>query len=266
MPARLLASGQPVTAATRHDGSQSNRAAARQAFGHESNAWHRCANALQHTAQLNELCGTWALCYAPPMKFWQFDRAQKAAPALPQLWTPWHATLAMVVTVASANYLNQFALSDWLTCGTPVIACTFLLTELTQRAFGPDLARRVVFTGFLMALMVSACLAPWRIAAASAVAFLMAQLTDILIFSRLRRARWWLGPIAASSVASALDTALFFFVAFAGTGAAWWQLGTGDLMCKLLVDVCLLLPFRLASRGLPQVSPACQTPHPVGRG
>lgn len=185
------------------------------------------------------------------MKFGFLQSLGCVRPRAVGLWTPQWATLAMVVTVASANYLNQFALSAWMTCGTPVIACTFLLTELTQRAFGASTARRVVLTGFVIALVVSTYLAPWRIALASAVAFLVAQLTDILIFSRLRQAAWWLGPITASSVASALDTAVFFSAAFAGTGAAWWQLGTGDLMCKMLVDVCLLLPFRLASKNVP---------------
>lgn len=172
--------------------------------------------------------------------------------------TPQMASLSMVVAVASANYLNQFALGTWLTGGTPVIACTFLLTELTNRALGPVVARQAVLRGFVIALVVSAFVAPWRIALASAVAFLAAQLTDITIFCHLRRARWWLGPIAASSVASALDTAIFFSVAFAGTGAAWWQLGTGDLLCKLLLDGCLLLPFRLICQHMPGAAPHAQ--------
>lgn len=165
----------------------------------------------------------------------------------------------MVLTVASANYLNQFALCPWLTYGTPVIAFTFLITELTNRAFGAVVARKAVLTGFVMALVVSACLAPPRIALASTAAFLAAQLTDILIFSRLRRARWWLAPMLASTVASALDTAIFFGLAFAGTGAAWWQLGAGDLLCKLALDVCLLLPFRLASQSADS-APQCAQP------
>jgi hypothetical protein len=150
----------------------------------------------------------------------------------------------MVVTVASANYLMQFSMGPWLTWGTPVIAVTFLLTELTNRFFGVQVARKTVLVGFIIALAASACCAPWRIAVASAFAFLTAQLTDILVFQRLRRARWWLAPLAASTVASALDTVVFFSLAFAGTGVVWWQLGTGDFACKVALDICMLLPFR----------------------
>jgi hypothetical protein len=162
----------------------------------------------------------------------------------------------MVATVAWANYLMQFPLGPWLTWGTPVIALTFLLTELTNQFYGPRLARRTVLCGFFIAAAVSAYVAPRRIATASATAFLTAQLTDITVFARLRRASWWLAPLAASSVASALDTAVFFGLAFGGTDVAWWRLAAGDFACKLALDLGMLLPFRLAvQRAAPAAPP-----------
>lgn len=159
------------------------------------------------------------------------------------------AVLAMVLTVATANYLMQFTIGPWMTWGTPVIAFSFLITELTNRFYGPVVARRVVVAGFLMAWAVSMCLAPKRIATASASAFLLAQWLDIFVFSGLRRqGAWWLAPFVGSVCASFLDTFAFFYLAFAGTGVVWWQLGTGDLLCKLALDIGMLLPFRLAIR------------------
>jgi uncharacterized PurR-regulated membrane protein YhhQ (DUF165 family) len=162
------------------------------------------------------------------------------------------ATFGMVLAVAAANYLAQFTINDWMTWGTPVIAVTFLINEVTNQLFGATTARRVVLWGFVIALGVSLAIAPWRIAVASASAFLISQLTDIAIFARLKGRTlgrlWWFSPMASSSAASALDTAIFFFIAFAGTGFSWWRLGLGDFAVKLAFDVAMLAPFRMALR------------------
>jgi uncharacterized PurR-regulated membrane protein YhhQ (DUF165 family) len=174
----------------------------------------------------------------------------RSSTAMPQ-GARW-ATAGMVVAVAAANYLAQFAINDWMTWGTPVIAVTFLINELTHQMYGPKMARQVVLWGFVMALGVSMGVAPWRIAIASATAFLVSQLLDIAVFARLRARPnaklWWLSPLAASTVASAIDTFLFFFIAFAGTELTWWRLGTGDFAVKMAFDLAMLAPFRVALR------------------
>ena len=49
----------------------------------------------------------------------------------------------------------------------------------------------------------------------SGAAFLTAQMMDIVVFDRLRRAeRWWTAPLVSTLVGSSLDTAIFFSVAF----------------------------------------------------
>jgi uncharacterized integral membrane protein (TIGR00697 family) len=83
-----------------------------------------------------------------------------------------------------------------------------------------------------------------RIALASGSAFLVAQLLDVHIFDRLRRGLWWRAPLVSSTLASALDTALFFSLAFAGTGLPWITWGIGDYGVKLAMALALLLPFR----------------------
>ena len=84
-----------------------------------------------------------------------------------------------------------------------------------------------------------------RVAIGSGTAFLTAQLIDVHIFDRLRRENWWKAPVASSFVGSLVDTALFFSIAFAGTGLPWVGWGLGDFCAKLLMVGLLLYPFRL---------------------
>jgi len=135
--------------------------------------------------------------------------------------------VAMIVIVTASNFAVQFPINDWLTWGAFTYPVSFLVTDLTNRALGPQAARRVVYAGFAVAVVLSAWIAGPRIAMASGLAFLLAQLLDIAIFDRLRRAPWWQAPFVSSILASALDTAAFFALAFAATGLPWvtWALG-----------------------------------------
>jgi uncharacterized PurR-regulated membrane protein YhhQ (DUF165 family) len=132
--------------------------------------------------------------------------------------------LAMTVVVVVANVAVQypvrlFGLERYLTWGALTYPITFFITDLTNRRYGPALARRVVAVGFLFAVALSVVIAVPRIALASGSAFLAGQLLDITIFNRLRRMTWWRAPLASSLIGSALDTAMFFTIAFAGVGA-----------------------------------------------
>ena len=121
----------------------------------------------------------------------------------------------------------------------------FLVTDLTNRSLGPTAARRVAWVGFALAVVVSLLLAPWRIALASGSAFILAQILDISLFNRLRRLSWWKAPLLGSLAASVLDTAVFFFLAFAGTDLDWTLLAAGDLAVKAAMAALLLAPYRL---------------------
>ncbi|MEZ5865288.1 MAG: VUT family protein [Geminicoccaceae bacterium] len=155
------------------------------------------------------------------------------------------AGLAMMVIVVASNILVQFPVNDWLTWGAFTYPVAFLVTDLANRRLGPGPARRVVCLGFALAVICSIVLATPRIALASGSAFLAAQLLDVSLFDRLRRAVWWRAPLVSSAVASTLDTALFFSLAFAGTGLPWIGWGIGDLGVKLAVALAMLVPFRV---------------------
>ena len=155
------------------------------------------------------------------------------------------AMAAMATVVLASNILVQFPINDWLTFGAFSYPVAFLVSELVNRRFGPVQARRVAYLGFAVAIAASLWLAPTRIAIASGTAFIASQLLDISVFDRLRRGAWWRAPLIATVLAATLDTAVFFFIAFAGTTMPWISLAVGDLLVKLAVGVCLLLPFRL---------------------
>ncbi len=154
---------------------------------------------------------------------------------------------AMTLVVLASNILVQYpvtfgGMQDYLTLGAFSYPFAFLITDLSNRRFGPAGARRVVYAGFVLAVLLSVVLATPRIAIASGSAFLLAQLLDIAIFSRLRNRAWWLPPFASSVVSSALDTAIFFSLAFYcgpifGQPIAEWLGAIG------IADACTPLPW-----------------------
>jgi queuosine precursor transporter len=191
------------------------------------------------------------------------------------------AIAAMVVVVTASNILVQYPvafdlgpvhLGDLLTWGAFTYPFAFLVTDLTNRYDGPNRARLVVVIGFVVALALSFYLSTPRIAIASASAFLVGQLLDIAIFSRLRNRFWLVPPLTGSLLGSLIDTLIFFTIAFApvlgfidgwfgmedgslGFGAPWlgvgpevplWtSLATGDFLVKFLAALLLLAPYRV---------------------
>ena len=177
------------------------------------------------------------------------------APATPALFAA--AALAMAAVVLASNILVQYPLNDWLTWGAFTYPAAFLVSDLANRRHGPQLARRIAWVGFAVAVAASLALAPARIAAASGLAFLLSQWLDIGVFHRLRSGLWWRAPLVATLAAAVLDTAVFWGIAFAGSNLPWVTWAAGDLAVKLAVGVLMLLPFRLLiGRSLAQAAAA----------
>ncbi len=150
----------------------------------------------------------------------------------------------MAAVIVLSNVLVQHEINAWLTWGAFSYPLVFLVSDLTNRALGPQVARRVAWIGFAVAVGVSLGLAPWRIALASGAAFLFSQLMDVAVFNRWRQASWWKAPLVGSLVASVVDTGVFFFLAFAGSDMNWLMLAAGDLAVKAAMAVLLLAPYR----------------------
>ncbi|ATN36225.1 hypothetical protein ACO34A_20770 [Rhizobium sp. ACO-34A] len=185
-------------------------------------------------------------------------------------------SLLMTAVVVASNILVQYPLSgelaginlgDLLTYGAFTYPVAFLITDLTNRQFGPSTARKVVFMGFVVGVVLSFVTSQPRIAIASGSAYLAGQLLDISVFNRLRRLDWWKAPLMGSLIGSALDTAIFFSLSFApvfsmigpnddfaiawapvlGVFSAeaprWISWALGDLSVKILVGLVMLLPY-----------------------
>tara|TARA_B100001057_G_scaffold467868_1_gene526419 strand:- start:102 stop:647 length:546 start_codon:yes stop_codon:yes gene_type:complete len=163
----------------------------------------------------------------------------------------------MGLIVVLSNYLVQFPIqyfgfNDILTYGAFSYPVTFLITDLANRAYGKLVARKVVYIGFtigvLLTLFVStnfSDIISIRIAIGSGVAFFIAQNLDVQIFDSLRKKIWYVAPLVSSITGSITDTFLFFSIAFYATGIPWVTLALGDLAVKLLIALGMLIPFRL---------------------
>lgn len=196
--------------------------------------------------------------------------------------------IAMAIVVVASNYLVQFLIfDDLLTLGAFTYPFAFLVTDLMNRFYGPSAARKVVFAGFVTGVICSligsqiqiefepgvyGSAVPLRIAVGSGTAFLVAQMMDVFVFDKLRNGSWWSAPLASTLIGSALDTALFFTIAFSASvtffseaanqdvafaqgmmpfmlvgneAPVWVSLAFADWGVKLALAIIALIPFRI---------------------
>ncbi len=183
----------------------------------------------------------------------------------------WRLSLFHILIIASSNYLVQLPIemmgvhTTWGAFSFPFI---FLATDLTVRIFGSALARKIILCAMLPALLVSylpsvlfnagefvglAQLAQLnlfvaRIACASFMAYLLGQILDIFVFSRLRQLpQWWIAPTASTIIGNMLDTVAFFGIAFYKSpdpfmAEHWVEIATVDYAVKLIISIGLFVP------------------------
>ena len=198
---------------------------------------------------------------------------------------PFYGIIAMASIVVASNILVQFLFGNWLTWGAFTYPIAFLVTDIMNRVYGVQAARRVVFIGFLVGVLCSIIgtqvmlefgpAVTLRIALGSGLAFLCAQLLDVQVFDRLRAGKWWSAPLISTLFGASLDTAIFFTVAFSATlngfdltnapfwaqesvpllgwGATaplWVSLAIADWLVKISLALIALVPFRLISKRL----------------
>lgn len=177
-----------------------------------------------------------------------------------------------IFIIASSNYLVQIPftfLGMNTTWGAFTFPFIFLTTDLTIRIFGASLARKIIFFVMMPALLLSYVLSvlffdgQWlgisaltdfnlfvfRIALASFSAYLVGQLIDITVFNYLRKnSRWWLAPSAAAIIGNAIDTFIFFSIAFYASSdefmsTHWVEIAFWDYGFKLLICGLFFLPL-----------------------
>ena len=172
----------------------------------------------------------------------------------------------MASVVALSNYLVQFPVSylglkDLLTYGAFSYPVAFLITDLANRRYGKNTAKKIVYLGFTLGLFLTlyfstnySNLISIRIAIGSGIAFLVAQLIDVNIFDKLRKKTWFVAPLISSLIGSSIDTFLFFSIAFYGTKMNWVTLSIGDLTVKIFVALMMLIPFRILISYIKEIS------------
>ena len=191
--------------------------------------------------------------------------------------------------MVASNILVQHLFGNWLTWGAFTYPLAFLVTDVMNRVYGAQAARKVVFIGFFVGVICSLIgtqvilqgdgftypAVTLRVAIGSGLAFLTAQLLDVGIFATLRSGVWWKAPLVSTLVGSTVDTALFFTIAFAasltfiepgndvswagevlpilGFGPAaplWVSLAIADWVVKLSLALIALAPFRWITKSV----------------
>ena len=172
----------------------------------------------------------------------------------------------MALIVVLSNYLVQFPVhymgfQDLLTYGAFSYPIAFLITDLSNRRYGKNSAKNIVYLGFILGVILTfyfstnySDLISIRIAIGSGTAFLVAQLIDINIFDKLRKKIWFAAPLVSSLIGSSIDTFLFFSISFYGTEVNWVTLSFGDLFVKIFVALMMLIPFRLLLSYVQEIS------------
>lgn len=202
--------------------------------------------------------------------------------------------LVHMLLIIASNYLVQLPFELWglhTTWGAFTFPLIFVATDLTVRILGAQTARRVIARVMLPALLASYAVsvlfqngtfAGWaalgefnsfvfRIALASFVAYVLGQLLDVTVFVHIRNQTiWWLAPLVSTAVASVLDTAVFFSLAFYNSSdpfmaANWVEIATVDCATKLLVSALFSLPLygvllTALTRPSPSASPTPANP------
>jgi len=172
----------------------------------------------------------------------------------------------MALIVVLSNYLVQFPVhymgfQNLLTYGAFTYPIAFLITDLSNRRYGKNTAKKIVYLGFILGVILTFYFSTnysdfisVRIAVGSGTAFLVAQLIDVNIFDKLRKKIWYAAPLASSLIGSSIDTFLFFSISFYGTGINWITLLLGDLFVKMFVALMMLIPFRLLISHVKEIS------------
>ena len=183
----------------------------------------------------------------------------------------WLAGLHIFI-IAISNYLVQIPIELFgfiTTWGAITFPFIFLITDLTVRIFGQNLARRIIFFAMLPALAISYYfsvvfangqfvghehlidfnLFVFRIVLASFAAYVIGQLLDIQVFNKLRQLKtWWIAPLASTFIGNFIDSLCFFAIAFYKSpdpfmATHWVEIGAMDYLFKMVIGVFIFLPL-----------------------
>ena len=117
--------------------------------------------------------------------------------------------------------------------GVLMVGAALVLRDLVQRRLGVELGVGAIIAGAVL----SAGLAPRSLVLASAVAFLLSEFADFLVYTPLARRRLVAAVIASSIVGLVVDSIVFLWLAFGTLDFLF-----GQILGKLWM-VLLAVPF-----------------------
>lgn len=157
------------------------------------------------------------------------------------------AVAGFIGCILAANYatteFGMIPVSPWhvATAGTYFAGLSFVLRDAVQDLAGKRAVLGLILAGGLLSFLI----ADPFIALASAVAFTVAEVSDLAIYTPLRRRGYVRAATASNVVGSVVDTLLFLWIAGFPIAGAW----QGQMIGKLTVTaatVALVVAWRTA--------------------
>jgi queuosine precursor transporter len=135
--------------------------------------------------------------------------------------------------------------------GVFAVGLAFTLRDVVHRTLGRAVVVGCILAGCLLAYLIEATASipggHMTIAAASALAFLFSETTDLLVYTPLEE-RSFVGAVAASNVVGAVvDSALFLWLAFGSLAFMEGQVVGKLLMTAAALPVVVAIRPRLAA-------------------
>ncbi|MBN2482192.1 MAG: queuosine precursor transporter [Bacteroidales bacterium] len=175
-----------------------------------------------------------------------------------------------VAVLLISNIASTKILSLWkftFDGGTILFPLSYIFGDILTEVYGFKRSRRVIWLGFVSALLMSVTFfvvqilppaADWpyqqayenilgfvpRIVMASLIAYFTGEFSNSVILSRLkiftRGKHLWTRTIGSTLVGQGLDTIIFCFVAFYGTlpGTILWSVILSNYIFKCMVEIC----------------------------
>lgn len=162
------------------------------------------------------------------------------------------AVAGFIATILAANYVTTeygmvpvgFGLVA--TAGTYFAGLAFVLRDLVQDLIGKGAVVLAIAAGAAFSYLVCAPFVPWftegelpwwRIATASAVAFLLSEAADFAVYTPLRERGYIRAAVASNLVGSVVDTLIFLTIA----GFSLRQAFAGQIVGKVLVTGAVIV-------------------------
>ncbi len=147
--------------------------------------------------------------------------------------------------------------SDWLGQGHWILCLSFLVLNLTNRAYGPSFTTTLVFVSWIVLGAVGfymvnelgpdglpgGTLPSARVLSAFVVALFLGHLAGVMMFDLTRGPRWYAAPWWGAAGGAALFVILYYGIAHAGTDHPWLNRMGVDLVVKLIMALFMLLPY-----------------------